>query len=212
MRKVEIMLKLIMRTVLLSALMAVCWACSASYKSEPVTTSSPSSGSAPAPAPPPAAASGNLRYQAPSEWKSETPTSNMRAAQFLLPKAASDPEDASLVLYYFGQGQGGSVQANLDRWVGQMQQPDGSSSRDKARTETMKANGLNITLLDVSGTYTAEMTPGAGDRQNKSNYRMRAAVIETPRGPYFIKLTGPAKTIDQWDASFMSFVNSMEFK
>jgi hypothetical protein len=136
----------------------------------------------------------------------------MRAAQFVLPKAAGDTEDASLVLYYFGQGQGGSVQANLDRWVGQMQQPDGSSSKDKAKTETMKANGLNVTLLDVAGTYTAEMTPGAGDRQNKSNYRMRAAVIETPRGPYFIKLTGPTKTIAQWDSSFMSFVNSMEFK
>lgn len=136
----------------------------------------------------------------------------MRVAQFALPKAAGDAEDASLVIFYFGPGQGGSVQANLDRWMGQMQQPDGSPSRAKAKTETMRANGLNVTLLDVSGTYTAEMTPGAGDRQNKPNYRMRAAVIETPGGPYFIKLTGPAKTIAQWDGAFMSFLNSMEFK
>lgn len=136
----------------------------------------------------------------------------MRVAQFALPKASGDQEDASLVLYYFGPGQGGSIQANIDRWVNQMEQPDGSPSKNKAKTETLKANGLNVTLLDVSGTYTAEMTPGAGNRQNKSNYRMRAGVVETPRGPYFIKLTGPAKTISQWDQSFISFVNSMDFK
>lgn len=203
------MFKSIVKAGLLSALLALCWACSASYKSEPSNTSAPSSTpQSPASSP----ASGNLRYQAPGEWKSETPTSGMRAAQFVLPKAAGDPEDASLIIYYFGPGQGGSVQANLDRWVGQMQQPDGGSSKDKAKTETTKVNGLNVTLLDVSGTYTAEMTPGAGDRQNKPNYRMRAAVIETPRGPYFAKLTGPSKTIAQWDQPFLAFVNSMEFK
>ena len=29
----------------------------------------------------------------------------MRVAQYKLPKVAADAEDASLVLYYFGQGQ-----------------------------------------------------------------------------------------------------------
>jgi len=211
------MTKAFIRTAALLIALALSMACTASYKSEPTTTSAPTS-PAPAQSPAqsptqaPASASGNLRYKAPSEWKTETPSSGMRVAQFALPKAAGDGEDASLVLYYFGPGQGGSVQANLDRWVGQMEQPDGSPSSSKAKTEMMKANGLNVTLLDVSGTYTAEMTPGAGDRQNKSNYRMRAGVVETPGGPYFIKLTGPSKTIGQWDQSFLSFVNSMEFK
>lgn len=203
------MTRAIMKTGLLLVSLLVYAACTASYKSEPTSTgSSP----APAPAQAPASASGKLNYQTPGEWKSETTTSNMRIAQFALPKAAGDAEDASLVIFYFGPGQGGSVQANMERWVGQMQQPDGSSSKDKAKTETMKVNGLNVTLLDVSGTYTAEMTPGAGDRQNKSNYRLRTAVIETPGGPYFIKLTGPAKTIAQWDQPFLAFVNSMEFR
>lgn len=155
--------------------------------------------------------SGSLKYRAPEGWVTEQPTSNMRTAQFRLPRTDGDAEDASLVLYYF-QGTGGSVQANLDRWASQIEQPDGSPSKDKSKTSTLKVNGMNVTLMDVSGTYTAEMTPGGGDRQNKSGYRMRAAVIETPRGPYFVKLTGPEKTIGRWDQSFDTFINSFEFK
>ena len=52
----------------------------------------------------------------------------------------------------------------------------------------MTVNGLKVTTVDVTGTYTAEMTPGGGDRHNDAKYRLRAAVIETPKGNYFPKL------------------------
>ncbi|HKZ77981.1 MAG TPA: hypothetical protein VJ124_06620 [Pyrinomonadaceae bacterium] len=156
--------------------------------------------------------SGELRYKAPEGWANEKPTSSMRAAQYKLPRAAGDSEDASLVLYYFGPGQGGSVSANIDRWIGQMAQPDGSSSGDKAKTESLEVNGLQVSMVDVSGTYTAEMTPGSGTRENRSDYRLRAAVIETPKGAYFVKLIGPAKTVNYWDQAFLDYVKSFEFK
>jgi len=55
----------------------------------------------------------------------------MRFAQFKLARADGDEEDASLVVFFFGPNQGGSVSDNVDRWVGQMQQADGSSSKTK---------------------------------------------------------------------------------
>src|ERR1051326_7516973 len=66
-------------------------------------------------------ANGDLHFKAPDTWTTEKPASNMRVAQYKLPKADGDPEDASLVLYYFGASQGGGTQANIDRWIGQMQ-------------------------------------------------------------------------------------------
>jgi hypothetical protein len=155
---------------------------------------------------------GELHYKAPDGWVKEQTTSKMRVAQYTLPKTEGDPADASLVLYYFGATQGGAVQANIDRWVNQMQQPDGSASKDKAKTETSTVNGLKVTSVDVSGTYTAEMAPGSGSAHNDANYRMRAAVIETPKGNYFLKLVGPAKTMSHWDQSVTDFVKSFEFK
>ena len=155
---------------------------------------------------------GELRYKAPDGWVKEQTTSSMRIAQYKLPKTEGDPEDALLVLYFFGATQGGAVQANIDRWISQMQQPDGSASKDKAKTESSTVNGLKITSVDVSGTYTAEMAPGTPSQRNDANYRMRAAVIETSRGNYFLKLVGPAKTMGHWEQSVTDFVKSFEFK
>jgi hypothetical protein len=157
-------------------------------------------------------ASGDLRYKIPDGWVTEKPSSAMRVAQYKLPKAEGDPEDASLVLYYFGATQGGSVQANIDRWVGQIQQPDGSVSKDKAKTENLTVNGLKVTTVDVTGTFTAEMTPGTGNNRNEADYRLRAAVIETPKGNYFAKLVGPAKTVARWEQAFTEYLRSFEFK
>jgi hypothetical protein len=46
----------------------------------------------------------------------------------------------------------------------------------------------------------------------KPGYRMKAAVVETPGGPYFVKLTGPEKTVARWDASFTAFLRSIDYK
>ena len=140
--------------------------------------------------------------------QTEKPTSDMRAAQYKLPKAAGDSEDALLVLYYFGQGQGGSAQANIDRWIEQMKQPDGSSSketsedRDPDRQWTASQHGRRAGKLlrrNVAGQCSG--------RQAIRSYRLRAAVIETPKGSYFVKLTGPEKTVGHWDQAYSDYFN-----
>ena len=154
----------------------------------------------------------SLKFRVPAGWVEEERTSSMRVAQYRLPKADGDTEDASVVLYYFGQGQGGSTAANIERWVSQMKQEDGSSSKDKAKEENFEANALKVVTVDVSGTYVAETTPGSGTLHNKPGYRLRAAVIETPKGSYFVKLVGPEKTVAHWNDSFLTYVRSFEFK
>ena len=160
----------------------------------------------------PAKPSGELHFKAPPEWIVEKPSSNMRVAEYKLPKAETDSEDGSLVLYFFGTNQGGSVQANLDRWISQIEQADGSASKAKAKLETFTVNNLKISTIDLSGTYVAETAPGSGVRHNKPDYRLRAAIIETPKGAYYVKLFGPTKTLTRWDKSFNDYLQSFEFK
>jgi hypothetical protein len=151
-----------------------------------------------------------LTYTAPSGWKAVATSSSMRVGQFALPRVAGDAEDGELVVYYFG-GSGGSVEANIERWVGQLQQPDGRPSTAVMKRESRTVNGLKMTLVDVSGTYVAEMMPGSAQRHNSPGFRLRAAVIETANGPYFVKLTGPAKTIAAFDKQYDSFLSSIKF-
>ena len=155
----------------------------------------------------PVAAQPSLRYEPPAEWIEEPAASPMRVAQFRLPRVPGDPEDGELVVFYFGGG-GGAVDANLQRWIGQMEQPDGRSSFEVAATTAFDANGLDVTLLDVPGTYVAAVRPGAAERLDKPDFRLLAAVVESPVGPWFFKLTGPARTIARWDAAFGAFLRS----
>jgi hypothetical protein len=157
-----------------------------------------------------AAAPGSLAYVTPPAWQTRPPASSMRVAEFIVPRAQGDTEDGELIIYFFGAG-AGTVDANIDRWIGQMQQPDGSSTKDKARRSTQTVNGLHVTTVDVTGTYVAEMRPGAAEHFNKPGFRLRAAVVDTPRGPYYIKMTGPAKTIGAADTAMTAFLGSLRF-
>jgi hypothetical protein len=147
-----------------------------------------------------------LNFTAPSAWQARPAASTMRVAEFVVPKAAGDAEDAELIVYFFGASSGGGADANVERWIGQMQQPDGSASKDKARRDAQTINGLKVTTVDVTGTYVAEVRPGASEHYNKPDFRLRAAVVETPGGPYYIKMTGPAKTMAAADGDFKNFL------
>ena len=201
------MLKTIIAIVTLAF---ICSACSKGSVAGGSRSSAPQSSSSTAPATQTVA--GEVRYKAPEGWTVEKPTSEMRLAQYKLPKAEGDGEDALLVVYYFGPGQGGTPQANIERWVNQVKQPDGSPSKDKAKTETLTVNGLQVNTVDVLGNYSGGMSQDSAPKDSKSISRLRGAVIETPKGSYFVKLTGPEKTVNHWDQAFNDYIKSFEFK
>lgn len=154
-------------------------------------------------------AKGRLTWSAPGGWIEEVPRSAMRKAQFRLPKIAGDPEDATLVVFYF-HGEGGSVNANLQRWYGQFTQPDGRASKEVAKVSKSEVNGLNQTIVDLSGTYLFKTTPMAPTSTEKPNFRMLAAVVESNSGPWFVKMVGPQKTVTHWEDSFYHFMKTFK--
>lgn len=178
----------------------------------PAAHAAPASPTAPtAPdAPSATAASGELQFAAQPGWVEEKPTSSMRKAQYLLPRAEGDTEDASLVVFYFGASGGGGREANLTRWAGQFEQVDGSDSTAKMKTADRTVNGLAVTDVELSGTYVAETTPGSGVRVRKEGWRMIASIIEAPAGAYYPKLVGPDKTVTRWEPFYRSFVDALK--
>ncbi len=158
----------------------------------------------------PAPGAGELKFTAPEGWVAETPRSAMRKAQYRLPRAEGDPEDAEMVVFYF-QGSGGGVQANIDRWIDQFTTPDGRLlGKDAARTAKRQINGIPVSTVDVSGIYMASSGPMLQETQKKPNFRLLGAVAESNSGPWFFKLTGPAKTVARWENSFQKFLESMK--
>ncbi len=138
-----------------------------------------------------------LKSRPPKEWVEQETTSQMRVKQYRLPAAEGDKEPAEVVIFYF-QGQGGSAQDNVKRWKGMFLAPD------VAKESTFKVGDVNVTYLDVSGTYkqsTAPFNPNAKVVQ-KPNYRMLGVVFESKNGPYFIRMVGPANTVAKYKQGF----------
>lgn len=136
---------------------------------------------------------GGLKSKAPASWKEAEVQNPMRLKQFTVP--GKDGE-AELVIFFFGQGQGGSVDDNIARWKKQFQAPEGKTIDDVSKVETRTFKAAKATVLDVSGTYMFKarpMDPGPGEP--RPNSRMMAVVFETGQGSYFIRLVGPEKTV-----------------
>lgn len=155
-----------------------------------------------------AAEAGGVQFDPPSGWPS-TPKP-MRTANYTIPAAAGDSRDGELAVFYFGPGQGGGVEANVRRWLGQFVKADGRplSGADADRSEE-EVGGLQVTTLDVSGTYLFKPFPMAPRATPLPGYRMLAAIVQGPDAPIFFKLTAPAKTAAAAQPEFRKLIASI---
>jgi hypothetical protein len=147
-----------------------------------------------------------IEWGVPARWHAQ-PARPMRVATYSVPAAAGDPEAAECAAYFFGPGQGGSVDANLERWAAQFTQPDGQPS--EARQETREVSGLKVHTTRVSGTYLAAAGPMSTVSQMKPNFAMLGAIVEAPQGLVFFKLTGPAKTVEAARGEFNALLDTV---
>jgi hypothetical protein len=139
-------------------------------------------------------------FTLPAAWKKGEPSNAMRKYQADVPKSGDDKENAEFVV----SKAGGGVDANIKRWSGQF----GGESALKSKYEVKTAAGITATVAELEGSYAA-MTMG-GPQPAKENYKQLGAIIATADGDYFLKLTGPKKTVDDNKAAFDALVASFK--
>lgn len=134
----------------------------------------------------------------PASWVKEAPSNRMRYLQFTLPRAKGDKEDAELVVF---KGLGGSAADNIARWKKQFTPPAG-------KVTEIKVGGSDASRLDIEGTY--QFNPAPFNPRSKTvpkeSYAMIAIHLEGPKDVYHIRLTGPAKTIEQHKKGFDAWI------
>lgn len=129
---------------------------------------------------------GEFTFNRPANWEWVQVNSSMRKAQFKIQDAAKR-ETAEVVFFYFGEGGGGSTQANVDRWLGQFAEP---KEKLNSRIEAVNVGGHKVTYVQAEGTYQSGM-PG-GQKTPQPNSMLFGGIIESDHGNIFIRLTGPA--------------------
>jgi len=152
---------------------------------------------------------GAVTLTAPGAWTKKEPSSRIVEAEYSIPPAAGDAAPGRLT----AMGAGGSVEDNVNRWIGQFVGPGGNPpkpQRDKASVA-----GAQVEIVDLAGTYKdAPGGPFAGGKTiMRDNYRMLGAIIQTKdKGNYFLKLYGPKATIDANADAFREMVKSLKVK
>jgi hypothetical protein len=147
------------------------------------------------------ASAAGIDFDLPAGWQSEPPQSNMRLAQATI-EGPGGP--GQLAVFYFGPGGGGGVDANIQRWIEQMEVAPGTQPRPDA----FDANGYKVTVIDVQGT----MKPsgmGMGPSTPQPDSRLLGAVVEGPGGPWFFKATGPEATLGSQREPFLKMLRSV---
>jgi len=141
----------------------------------------------------------SIDFDLPAGWQSQPPSSNMRLAQAVIPGSGGSGEFA---VFYFGPGGGGGVDANIERWISQME------TQDKPKPETFETNGYKVTWVDVHGTLKASSI-GMGPSSAQADSRLFGAVVEGPGGPWFFKATGPNATMTAARDAFVAMLKSV---
>ena len=134
-----------------------------------------------------------ITWTAPVGWQMEG-EKPMRVASYRVPAAPGDLEPGDCAVFFFGSGQGGDIEANLQRWYGQIEQPDGSASSSQAKKVVQSINGVQVTTIEVPGTYLFSPRPMSPDKVKKNGYLLIGAIVEAPGGNVFFKLTAPMQT------------------
>src|SRR5260370_42282232 len=108
----------------------------------------------------------------------------MRKAQLQVP-GPDRKESAEVVFFYFGDGSGGGARANVDRWLGQF---EGPKDKLQSKVEEVTVGKRQVTYVEAEGTYLSGM-PG-GPKTAQPNAMLLGAILASPEGDVFVKLTG----------------------
>ncbi len=127
-------------------------------------------------------------------------------AQYVVPRVGSDPEDAECVVMTFGPRQGGTVEENVKRWLDQFK-----PALPTPRRMNIDINGMHVTFVEVTGTFSGNLMPNGQNvvmPRSKPGWRLVGAIVESPSGLWFFKLTGPDLTVRSGAREFEDMVRS----
>lgn len=142
----------------------------------------------------------DLTFKTPAPWKTVPTTSPMRAGT-LHYEVTGEDKPLEAVFYYFGPGQGGDVEANIERWLGQFE------GKPESQREELAAGGKKVTLVIAHGTY-LDGPPFGGTKTPRPDYTLLGAIVPAGDANVFIKLTGPKAAAAQVLNAFKALATS----
>ncbi|MFZ4484618.1 MAG: hypothetical protein ACOYOL_11635 [Chthoniobacterales bacterium] len=153
----------------------------------------------------PAFEAGGFNFPVPPGWVSVQPASPMRKAELQVPgpEGTGQAGQATITVFHFGPGQGGTVAQNVDRWFGQF---GGDREATGAATASETIGTVPVTFARARGTFASGM-PG-GPTTPLEGQALLGAILESPNGDVYLKMTGPVPTVEKAEPAFVQMIRA----
>jgi hypothetical protein len=165
---------------------------------------------APAPALSAVAEAGGLLWEHRAPLVRRKPKSSMRAAEY----GVEGDANAELSVFFFGPNNGGDVESNMQRWVGQLRAPAGAAVTPKRSTKAV--GPIAVHLVEAAGAFGGGMAmPGMPPAASVDDALMLGAIAEAPTSTpgepirVFFKLVGPRVAVERARPAFDALVDSL---
>ena len=141
---------------------------------------------------------GGLTMPKPVTWVWTAPSMQFRALQYAVPALGVNSPAAELVFSVFPAGDGGPVDANLDRWSNQFR--SGAAAAESKRSQAT-VNGMQVSRVESVGDYM-----GMGAAAPRPGYMQLGAIVQAPGRTVFMKVVGPQATVESNRAAFEAMI------
>jgi hypothetical protein len=147
--------------------------------------------------PPPVGGSGSPKWEAPSSWVAQTPSS-MIIAKFGVDGGDLGAAEATVSAF---PGDVGGLLMNVNRWRAQLGLSPVSAGELASVTKSIVVGGAQSTLVDMAN-------PSGGDRSAAK--RILVALVPHMGKTWFFKLLGSEALIEREQPGFMKFLQSIQ--
>jgi len=133
-----------------------------------------------------------IRFNIPKDWEEVE-------ARMVDSKYAVQTADGRIEVTLTAMG--GGIDANLNRWVKQMQQGPG----DSVDEDVLTLDGVEAKLIDVRGTFSQ-----VSSQNSTSNSRLIGVALPISPRDFYVKLTGPRDAVAAYHETFRAFLKTAE--
>ncbi|MFM7259079.1 MAG: hypothetical protein ACKO3W_00605 [bacterium] len=142
-----------------------------------------------------------LRAPKPASWVWTKPTMQFRTLQYSVPGNGDSTKQAELIVSVFVDGDGGPIDANIDRWRNQFRAGDRAA---EPKRSSKSIGPLKVELVELAGDYMAMGSPAP-----KRDFLQLAAIVQAEGRNVFFRLVGPTETVEANRASFEKLVDGI---
>jgi hypothetical protein len=150
---------------------------------------------------------GGLKSRAPADWMEEKPDNPACYKQYWLEPVNDDKYPGQVTVCLVGTGKGQTAQDHVSRWKNMFLPPEGETIQQAAQVRQLNVNGAKATYLDIRG----DLKGIPGDNSSpRENFRLLGVYLNTPKGPYVIRMLGPDGTVRFYRSEFEQWVKAFK--